>query len=166
MPLYLVISSPTDEPARFGYLHTSLSTLSHSDSVSGSEIAISRELAQSQYDLTHRDCGCSREIAISNPGTKSEWLSVETKVWRWPKRPGSSIGVEMIENDDIWRIGSNELCDSHCLITPLQACAPYVTVFDHFNANGQSRPFWLSTHFPLNAQQLKFCVEVRDCDLA
>ena len=72
MPLYLVISSPTDEPARFGYLHTSLSTLSHSDSVSGSEIAISRELAQSQYDLEPRDCASSREIVISVLDTSSE----------------------------------------------------------------------------------------------
>ena len=37
-------SSPLDDPGRFGYLHTSLSALSHSDVLSGLEIAISRNL--------------------------------------------------------------------------------------------------------------------------
>ena len=41
-------SSPLDKPGRFGYLHTSLSTLSHSDVLSGVEIAIFRDLPQSQ----------------------------------------------------------------------------------------------------------------------
>ena len=84
MPLYRVISSPTDEPARFDYLHTSLFTLSNSSSVSGLEIAISRELPQSQYcmDLAHRDCGSSCEIAISNPDTELELLSVKREAWR------------------------------------------------------------------------------------
>ena len=40
-------SSPMDKPGRFGYLHTSLSTLIHSDVLSGVEIAISRNLPQS-----------------------------------------------------------------------------------------------------------------------
>ena len=35
---------PMDDPGRFGYLHTSLSTLSRSDVLSGVEIAISRDL--------------------------------------------------------------------------------------------------------------------------
>ena len=41
---FSAISSPMDDPGRFGYLHPSLSTLRNSDSVSELEIAISREL--------------------------------------------------------------------------------------------------------------------------
>ena len=41
-------SSPMDDPGRFGYLHTSLPTLSYADVLSGVEIAISRNLPQSQ----------------------------------------------------------------------------------------------------------------------
>ena len=37
-------SSPLDDPGRFGYLHTSLSTQSYSDVLSKVEIAISRDL--------------------------------------------------------------------------------------------------------------------------
>ena len=37
-------SSPMDKPGRFGYLHTSLCALSHSDVLSGVKIAISRDL--------------------------------------------------------------------------------------------------------------------------
>ena len=109
--------------------------------------------------------GDHREIAISTSDTESYLLSVEREVMRYPKRPGSSVIDEMIKNGDIWCIGSNEHSGSHCLITPLEACAPSVTVFDHFVANGRSRPFWLSTPFPLYAQLLRFCVRSRDCDL-
>ena len=51
MAPYSTRSSPLDDPDRFGYLHTSLSTPSHSDAVSEVDKAISRELAQSSYDL-------------------------------------------------------------------------------------------------------------------
>ena len=46
MPLISATSSNADDPGRYGYLHTSLSTLRHSDAVSEveNEIAISREL--------------------------------------------------------------------------------------------------------------------------
>ena len=41
-------SSPLDKPGRFGYLHTSLSALHHSDALSWVKIAISRDLPQSR----------------------------------------------------------------------------------------------------------------------
>ena len=44
MAPFSTISSPLDNPGRFGYLNTSLSTLRHSDAVSEVDIAISREL--------------------------------------------------------------------------------------------------------------------------
>ena len=42
--LFSTTSSALDDSGRFGYLHTSLATLSHSDAVSEVEIAISSEL--------------------------------------------------------------------------------------------------------------------------
>ena len=60
--------------------------------------------------------GDHRELVISTSDTESYLLRVEREVMRYPKRPGSSVIDEMIKNGDIWRIGSNELCGSHCLI--------------------------------------------------
>ena len=55
-----------DDPDRFGYLLSSLSTLRYSKAVSEAvskvEIAIWRELAPSEYDLGHQDCASSRQI--------------------------------------------------------------------------------------------------------
>ena len=53
--------------------------------------------------------GDHRELVISTSDTESYLLRVEREVMRYPKRPGSSIGVEMVENGDIRRIGSNRL---------------------------------------------------------
>ena len=39
---------------------------------------------------------------------------------------------------------------------------PFVTILDHFIANGQSQPFWISPDFPLRAQLFKSCVKSRD----
>ena len=68
------------------------------------------KLVQSQRATSYRAHLSSREIAISTSDTASEQRSVESKVWRYPKRPGSSIGDEMVENGDRRRIGSNQLC--------------------------------------------------------
>ena len=94
-----------DDPGRFGYLHTSLSTLSHSDVLSGVEIAISRNLPQSRLLRLRRAHWRSREIAISTPDSTSEWLSVESEVCRYPKRPGLSIGDDVAENGARRRMG-------------------------------------------------------------
>ena len=80
MEPFSAISSPMDDPGHYVYLNTSLSTFSNSDAVSEGEIAISRELAQSSYDLAHRDCASSHEIAISTSDTASELLNVESGV--------------------------------------------------------------------------------------
>ena len=71
MSPFSAISSPMDDPGHYVYLYTSLSTFSNSDAVSEVEIAISHELAQSPYDLAHRDRTSSREIALSTSDTKS-----------------------------------------------------------------------------------------------
>ena len=102
-------SSPMDKPGRFGYLHTSFSTLSHSDVLSGVEITISRDLLQSQQARLRRAHWRSRQIATSTPDSTSEWLSVESEVFRYPKRPGSSIGDAVAENGAIPRTGSNRV---------------------------------------------------------
>ena len=98
-------SSPRDKPGRFGYLHTSLSTLSHSDALSGVKIAISRDLPQSQQARLRRAHWRSREIAISTPDSTSEWLSAQSEVCRYPKRPGLSLGDDAVENGAKRRTG-------------------------------------------------------------
>ena len=104
---------PWDDPGRFGYLQHSPSTLSYSEAVSEVEIAISRELARSrcarsQIQLS-RDRASSREIAISTSDTAFELLSVESEVCRYPKRPGSSIGDDVVENGAMRRMRSNRV---------------------------------------------------------
>ena len=42
------------------------------------------------------------------------------------------------------------------LITPVEACAQYITVFDHFIGNGRAPAFWTSTYFILHAGSLTF----------
>ena len=63
MAPFSATSSPLDDPGRFGYLHTSLSTLSHSDVLSGVEVAISRNLPQSRLLRLRRAHWRLREIA-------------------------------------------------------------------------------------------------------
>ena len=65
---YSATSSPVDDPGRFGYLHASLSTLSNSDLLSGVEIAISRDLPQSQQARLRRAHGrsCVRVTRLNN----------------------------------------------------------------------------------------------------
>ena len=46
-----------------------------------------------------------RAIAITTSDAASEWRSVESEVWRYPQRPGSSSFDDMAENSDIWRMG-------------------------------------------------------------
>ena len=65
------MSSPMDDPGHYVLLNTSLSTFSNSDVVCEVDIAISRELAQSPYDLAHRARASSREIAMSTSDTKT-----------------------------------------------------------------------------------------------
>ena len=48
----------------------------------------------------------SREIAMSTSDAASEWRSVESEVWRYPQRPGSSSFDDVVENGDIWCMGS------------------------------------------------------------
>ena len=43
---------------------------------------------------------------------------METSLSRYPKRLGLSIGDQMVENGDKWRIGPSRLCGSHSAIYP------------------------------------------------
>ena len=112
-------SSPRDKPGRFGYLHTSLSTLSQPDALSGLEIAISCDLPQSRLLRLRRAHWRSREIAISTPDSTSEWLSVESEVCRYPKRPGLSIGDDVAENGAIRRMGYRWSNQAICTKKPI-----------------------------------------------
>ena len=48
----------------------------------------------------------SREIATSTSDAASEWRSVESEACRYPQRPESSSFDDVVENGDIWRMGS------------------------------------------------------------
>ena len=48
----------------------------------------------------------SREIALSTSDTASEWRSVESEVWRYPQRPGSSSFDDVDENGAVRHMGS------------------------------------------------------------
>ena len=59
----------------------------------------------------------SLEIEISTSDTASEWLSVEMEVFRYPKRPGSSSGDDVVEYGAIRRMGSTDkVIEPHVLL--------------------------------------------------
>ena len=66
----------------------------------------SSELVQSQCARSYRAHLSSREIAMSTSDAASEWRSMESEVWRYPQRPGSSSFDDVVENGDIWCMGS------------------------------------------------------------
>ena len=101
MSPFTATSSLIDNPGRFGYLHTSLSTLSKSNVASGVDVqspAISLELDV----ISHTEIGGDRvrsQMLITD--ATFDLLNVESEVWRYPKRPGSYIGDDVAEYGNI-----------------------------------------------------------------
>ena len=95
-----------DDPSRFGYLESEISTVSNSQPIPDVEMrscVSSRELdpiSGTEIALSSRELTRDR---ISTSGIDCELLTVEISLSRYPKRLGSSIGDQMVENGDLWR---------------------------------------------------------------
>ena len=165
MAPFSATSSPMDDPGRFGHLHTSLCTLHHSDARSGVEIAISRDLPQPRLPRLRRAHWRSREIAISTPDSTSELLSVEIEVFKYPKRPGLSIGDDVAENGAIRRMGyrwsNRAICTKKADLTP---CAIWRNSRPHRRL--WTNPAVLDIYIPHSARSAtqRQCLKSR-CDL-
>ena len=128
---------------------------------------ISRELARAQCNLCTPEIGSSsRELTrdrISTSGIDCELLTVEISLSRYPKRgwdrPLAIKWWSTVTNDAQATGWGNRAAWA---AEPTWIHAPFVTVLDHWIANGRSQPFWISREWDLHAQQLKFSFRCRD----
>ena len=94
MSPFSITSSPMDDPGRYGYLQTSLSTLSNSEPVSGVEIAI-----VSSRNLNHRD---SVELIWDIARSYSRLLTQVLSCWAWRVKSVDSHNAQDHPQATIW----------------------------------------------------------------
>ena len=84
---------------------------------------------------------------------------------RYPKRPGLSIGDEVVENGAIQRISSNRLCGLHPASRGDLSYAPFCTALVHFITPRRSWDLYLIKFFAIPSQLIGFTVRGRGCNL-